>query len=215
MTDDSARHHRRSIRLKGYDYTQAGAYFVTLVTAGREYIFGEIKDNEMVLNNIGQLVSILWQALPIHFPIALGYWVVMPNHLHGIIILRPVDLGILDQTANVHVRGEAGRLEIICEPNISLPPASPLRAASQNSRPHGTACGSLAAVVQNFKSLTTRRVNALRNTPAAPLWQRNYFEHIIRSDDEWDQISRYIHSNPLRWAEDVENPVGARGVSHE
>ena len=85
---------RQSIRLEGYDYTQPGAYFITLVTAGRENIFGQIKGGEMILNNFGSLITALWQALPVHFPVVSDDLMVMPNHLHGIIILRPEDMGI-------------------------------------------------------------------------------------------------------------------------
>ncbi len=208
MKNPSNAHHRRSIRLKGFDYRQGGAYFVTLVVAGRENLFGKIDGSEMVLNETGKLVAALWQALPFHFPISLGNWVVMPNHHHGIIVLRPDELGLNDidhPEIIVGGRGEAVGRVISGAQIFSNPTASPLRA------PHGTAPGSLAAIVQSFKSLSTRRVNALRNTTGAPLWQRNYYEHIIRNDEEWDLIARYISSNPLRWAEDEENPFANVG----
>jgi REP element-mobilizing transposase RayT len=243
MSDESGHFHRRSIRLKGYDYRQAGAYFVTLVTAAHECIFGDVKNDLVVLNNTGCLVSALWQALPSHFSIALGDWVVMPNHLHGIIILQNGDGGgngdrggggrgeasganILDSQTNGGDgvgRGEASGANILDSKTNSLPDASPLRARSRArspsvkwekpenppGRPNGTESGSLGAIIQNFKSITTRRVNNLRPKAASEsLWQRNYHEHIIRSDQEWDVISRYIIANPIRWDEEKNFPPG-------
>ena len=222
MSDESGHFHRRSIRLKGYDYRQAGAYFVTLVTAGHECIFGDVKNDLVVLNNTGCLVSALWQALPSHFSIALGDWVVMPNHLHGIIILQNGDGGGNGDRGGGG-RGEASGANILDSKTNSLPDASPLRARSRArspsvkwekpenppGRPNGTESGSLGAIIQNFKSITTRRVNNLRPKAASEsLWQRNYHEHIIHSDQEWDVISRYIIANPIRWDEEKNFPTG-------
>ena len=184
-------HHRRSIRLKGYDYTLAGAYFVTLVTHGRENWFGEVVGGEMRLNHIGQCAAAVWQTLSNHFGLTLGEWVWMPNHMHGILILDDlVDPG----------KGEASGDFIDLLSPAPLPDASPLR-------PHGTAPGSLNAIIQNYKSVSTRRINTLRDSPGQPLWQRNYYEHIIRSADDWSRIHVYIQANPAQWEHDREfNP---------
>ncbi len=166
------------MRLKGHDYSQAGAYFVTLCTQSRECLFGEIVDMEMRLNELGRIVSECWDDMPKHFPnVELDEFVMMPNHMHGIILIT-VDVG-------------AKHLQIAAN-------ASPL---------HGTQSGSLGAIIQNFKSVSTRKINQLREPRGVTIWQRNYFEHIIRNDKELNSIRDYIAANPARWEEDKENPA--------
>ena len=90
---DPKKHHRRSIRLKGYDYSQAGAYYVTIVTYQRDCLFGEILNKEMSLNDFGKIAVECWRAIPEHFPfVELGAYVIMPNHVHGIIVIRHDEL---------------------------------------------------------------------------------------------------------------------------
>lgn len=195
MKYDPLKHHRRSIRLKGYDYAHAGAYFVTLVTRGRECIFGEIVDGEMRANPLGEIAAYYWQELPRHFAlVTMDAFVVMPNHAHGIIMIAA------DST------GEASAAQVSDTSRRSSADASPLR-------PIGTQSGSLGAVVQNFKSVTTRKINQRRATPGAPVWQRNYYERIIRDEAELNRIRRYIVENPLRWALDAENPAARGGAA--
>ena len=179
-------HHRRSIRLKSYDYSQAGAYFVTLITQGRECLFGQVVQDEMELSDVGRLVAEEWQKLPLRFPhVTLDASMVMPNHLHGVIVIG--DAG----------KGEASARSGIVNINAASADASPLR-------PIGTLSGSLGAVIQNFKSTSSRRVNALRQTLGASIWQRNYYEHIIRDEKDLNRIREYIAHNPLKWALDTE-----------
>jgi putative transposase len=163
-------HHRRSIRLSGYDYTQAGRYFITICTYNRQNLFGEIVNGEMALNEYGRIVAACWQELARHFPnITLGEWVIMPNHVHGIIVIG---------------RGEASAAD-----------ASPLQ-------PNGTQPGSIGAMAQNFKSVAARKINKLRGTPGTAVWQRNYWEHIIRDQQAYQRIAQYIINNPAKWDED-------------
>jgi REP element-mobilizing transposase RayT len=170
-----ARHHRRSIRLKGYDYTAAGAYFVTLVTHQRGCIFGEIVADEMWLNALGEIVAEEWERTPtIRAEMELDEWVVMPNHIHGIVVITTVGVG-----ADV---GADGR--------------PPLQRAPK----------SLGAFVAGFKSVVTKRINEHRATPGQPVWQRNYYEHIIRNEAALAHLRAYIHNNPLKWALDNDNP---------
>ncbi len=173
---DPERFHRRSIRLKGYDYTQAGAYFVTLCVVSRECLFGEVVEGVMHLSDLGRIVAAQWNAIPTHFPNAsLDVAVVMPNHHHGILVLD------------------------------GSHPHGPRHPQHQDRRPHGTEPGSLGSVLQNFESVATRKVNRLRGTPGWQLWQRNYYEHVIRDEEEANRIRAYILSNPARWASDREN----------
>jgi putative transposase len=174
-------HHRRSIRLPGYDYSQPGAYFVTLVTKNREELFGHVVNGQMLLNDIGICAASVYKTLPEHFPIRITSWIIMPNHLHGILILPRM--------------GEASVSTISDFIFDVVPDAS-------SRRPIGTTSGSLGAIVQNYKSISTRRINYKRHAPGAQVWQRNYYEHIIRGDEEYHQIADYINNNPQRWAED-------------
>lgn len=180
---------RRSIRLKGYDYAQPGAYFVTICTQDRQCLFGDIAEGQTRLNTLGEVVLACWANLPHHFPhVELDAFVVMPNHVHGIVVIT-------------HRRGEASGPNTRI-PGLAAPDASPLL--------DGTRPGSLGAIVQNFKSVSTRRINTMRSAPGLPVWQRNYYEHVIRNEHELDRIREYIASNPMQWAMDSENPDHVR-----
>lgn len=186
MPCDPFKYHRRSIRLHGYDYTQAGAYFVTIVACNRECLFGEVVGGEMRVNACREIVVACWDTLPEHFSaVELDAFVVMPNHVHGIIVIggEGVDQG----------KGEAFSAELSAEK------ASPLQ-------PHGTIPGSVGAIIQNFKSVSTRKINQLRDITGVPVWHRNYFEHIIRNEKSLNAIRAYTVGNSANWAHDKENP---------
>ena len=174
---DPQNHHRQSIRLKEYDYTQPGAYFVTSVTRQRACWFGDIHHGTMVLNAFGHIADECWRAIPEHFPaVELGAYVIMPNHVHGIIV-------IADRTGAALLR-----------------PNEPLR---PNVKP-----GSLGAIIRSYKSAVSYRIHREHN--ATGIWQRNYYEPIIRTDADLHRITEYIHANPLRWNDDDENPARAK-----
>lgn len=182
MPYDPNRHHRRSIRLQGYDYSRQGAYFVTLCTTNRECLFGEIVDGKLMLNEYGQIVHEEWLNTALVRPsVVLDEYVVMPNHLHGIIVLTDTD----------HV-GATRRV---------APPVYP---------PKGPTPGSIGAIIAQFKATSTKSVNRLRSTKGVRVWQRNYFEHIIRDERSLNLIREYIRRNPNLWADDLENPVNSR-----
>ncbi|MGZ8445040.1 MAG: transposase [Candidatus Binatia bacterium] len=190
MKHDADKQQRRSIRLPGYDYAQAGAYFVTIVTKDRMCLFGEIVDREMLPNQFGRIVQSTWNDLPEHYPcVECGSFVVMPNHVHGITMLAEDSAGgKSDVGAGLKpARGVAGPNSV----RAGLKPAP-----------------TLPEIIRAFKTFSARRVNGMRNTPGVPLWQRNYYEHIIRSEDELMRIREYIANNPLQWEMDQENPNG-------
>ena len=164
MAHDPQKHHRRSIRLPGFDYTQDGLYFVTLATQERACLF----DDPIMYT----LAETLWQQIPRHFPfVSLDAWVLMPNHLHGILLL-------------------AGRPEG--------------RGDRSNSK---LAPGSLGAIIGNYKSVTTRRLNQIAGLEGRTVWQRNYYERVIRSETELAAIRKYIEQNPAHWALDEHHPA--------
>ena len=169
MTFDPRKHNRRSIRLKGYDYSRPGAYFVTVCIHDRESLFGEITSRVMHLNDMGLIAQRTCFDLPRHYlHVVLDAMVIMPNHLHGVIVLTEDD--------------EADK------PRQGLP-----------------------EIVRGFKSYSARRINALRQTPGLPVWQRNYYEHIVRDQEDWERIRDYIQINPQEWDRDLENPFGRGG----
>jgi REP element-mobilizing transposase RayT len=167
------KHHRRSIRLKEYDYSQAGAYFVTICAQNRDCLFGDIIDREIQLNTVSKMVRMWWNYLPKKYPnVELDDYTIMPNHLHGIIVIN-----------DHYRRGE-----------VTSPLQSPL--------PQPT----LGKIIAYFKYQSTKYVNQLHKTPGIKLWQRNYYEHIIRDENEINRIRKYIIENPLKWDMDNENP---------
>jgi REP element-mobilizing transposase RayT len=172
MTYNPNIHHRKSIRLPGYDYSQAGAYFITICTYNRLSLFGEIINGEMFLNAAGMTAQQCWNAIPEHFPVVeLGEFVVMPNHVHGII----------------HITQNVGAKNFL-----------PLR-ANNYSPQHGTS-KTIGSMVRGFKIGVTKWFR--HNTDIQTVWQRNYHEHIIRNEESYLKIADYIQANPLRWQED-------------
>ncbi len=193
-------HHRRSIRLKDYDYAQAGAYFITICTQGRECLFGEIKDGKMELNPVGRMVQTVWEKLPEHYPgVDIDEFIVMPNHVHGNILLTEI----------------VGAGPRACPaPRTEQSQNKDGRPLLKTGRPQGAAPTlALGDVVYRFKSLTTTRYReGVQKNNWLPfpgrLWQRNYYEHIIRDEDSLNKIRDYVVHNPLRWEFDRENILG-------
>ena len=187
MKYDPDLHHRRSIRLKGYDYSQAGLYFITICTQNRLCVFGEIKNGEMVLNDAGMMIKTVWHEIPVYYHgFNIHEFIVMPNHVHGII-------QIISNSKSVG----AG------------PCACPINEWKQIiGQPQGVApTMSLSDIVHRFKTLTTKRyTDGVKNNNwprfDKRLWQRNYYEHIIRNEKTYYQISEYIETNPLKWKND-------------
>jgi len=211
-------HQRRSIRLRGYDYSSNGAYFVTICTQGRGCLFGVVADGTMHLNDAGLMLSEWWLKLPERFPaIAMDEYLVMPNHFHGIIMINDADTELSPH--DVDRRGE---------PRVRPPLEScirpPLNGEHENQgehkvRPYGTPAGSVGRIVQAFKSMTTNAyihgVNE-HGWPPFPgrLWQRNYYERVIRDERELDVARKYILENPIKWDLDRENPQNAPAATY-
>ena len=167
---------RRSIRLQGYDYSHVGVYFVTIATQDRLCLFGDVADGQVLLNDMGRLAADAWQRLETRYPyVILDEYVVMPNHLHGIVVI----------TGD---KGEDGR------PNAIDGGRSARR-------------GPLGRLIGAFKMVAAKQINLARDTVGHPLWQRNYYERIVRGEAELARIRAYIRSNPSDWEMDSENPA--------
>jgi putative transposase len=174
MTYDPEKHHRRSIRLKGFDYSRSAVYFVTICVQNRECLFGTISQNQLLLNDAGTMVSAEWLALPARFPsVLLDEFIVMPNHFHGIIYISPDSIADAD-----------------CKP-------------FDNPK--------LGKIIGAFKSIVNNNyITGVKTNDWEPfnqrLWQRNYFEHIVRDDSGLQKIQEYIQNNPFTWEIDSLHP---------
>jgi REP element-mobilizing transposase RayT len=197
---DPDHHHRRSIRLKGYDYAQAGAYFVTICTHNRACLFGDIVDDSIRLNDAGQLVQEVWTVIPTQHPgIAIDEFVVMPNHIHAIIMIASTTT-VGAQFIAPHSAPHSG------SPG---PPATIGTTGTAGAMNHAPTVG---AIVRAYKARVTVAINQRQGTRGVPVWQRNFYEHIIRDDDTLDRIRQYIVDNPAQWAHDPENTSPAGGT---
>lgn len=207
MPHYSGEHHRHSIRLPGYDYSLAGAYFVTIVTQGRVCLFGSVVQGEMMLNDIGRLIEHRWHEIPPHFPnVQLDAFVIMPNHIHGIIIITGVGAGLVPAQSD-----SAGLVPAQSDPGATT------RVAPTMGNMGVPAVGDMGAptvgdIVGAFKSMTTvEYIRGVKQGLWPPfhrrLWQRNYYEHIIRNERELAAIQQYIRDNPANWKSDAERPT--------
>ncbi|MCU0662783.1 MAG: hypothetical protein MUC50_10715 [Myxococcota bacterium] len=197
--------HRRFIRLRDYDYSQAGAYFVTICAKDRACLFGDVLNGEMRLNDAGRMVADVWITLPTRFPsIDIDEIVVMPNHFHAVVVFTDCDT-VPERDVGAPLVGAP----------CTLVGALAQRAGTRPAPTDGTRTKlTLGDVVGAFKSMTTDQyvVGVKQNDWSAfpgKLWQRNYYEHIIRDDDELSRIRRYIIDNPAQWIFDREHPVNA------
>lgn len=169
MSFDPKQHHRRSIRLDGYDYSQPGGYFITLVVHQRRCLFGDVVNGVVNLSAIGQIVEEEWlRTAVIRKELILDDYMIMPDHFHAVLLLTEMVEKIKD--------GAVAK-------QIFRPPKS------------------LGSLVAGFKAATTHRINSIRQTPGAPVWLRNYYDRILRNEDELNQVRAYIRTNPARWPE--------------
>jgi REP element-mobilizing transposase RayT len=201
-------HHRHSVRLKGYDYSQQGAYFVTVCTQHKECIFGAIKDNVIHLNECGKIVEKeLLITEQVRNYAEIDEYVIMPNHVHIILILNG-NVGArrcLAPERLEHTEKNVNRNRKIIT-NYANPGATH-RVAPTKLKPH-----TVSAIIGQFKSIVTKQTNNFRETSGIPVWQRNYYDHIIRNEDELNQIREYIVNNPLRWDDDENNPINCEDI---
>jgi putative transposase len=172
---------RRSIRLKGWDYSSSGLYFITVCTQNRGCVLGKIAKGELELNESGYFVAQCWRDIPKHFPHAeLDEFIVMPNHVHGIIAIFD-SVGAYNHTPRQ------------METNNHLPSLS-MRSP----------CKTIGSMIRGFKIGCSKCFD--KNTDMSIIWQRNYYEHIIRNEAELTNTRQYIRENPATWLEDDENP---------
>ncbi|MCF8130334.1 MAG: transposase [Deltaproteobacteria bacterium] len=208
MRQKSPKSSRRSIRLPGYDYSQVGAYFITICTQNRECLFGDIMNLEMMLNDAGRMLETVWNELPKFYArVSTDAFQIMPNHIHGIIVItRASD------------KSSVGAGPRAC-PFVAQSRRDAQRGTGQPQgvAPTGVKSGfervlSLSDIVHRFKTMTTKRYSdgvKQHGWPSFPgkLWQRNYYEHIIRNENDMARIREYVINNPVQWDTDRENPM--------
>jgi REP element-mobilizing transposase RayT len=166
-------HHRRSIRLKDYDYRQSGYYFVTICTQGHSNLLGRVTNGQMRCNIFGNIVWQTWIDLPNHnYNTELGEFIVMPDHVHGIVLINDI----------VHMGNSGAGLE---------------HAPTQKLKFHG-----LSEIIRQFKTFSARRINQIRHSPGIHVWQRDYYERIIRNENQYRNVVKYIIENPRNWKND-------------
>ncbi len=193
MTYNPAKHHRHSIRLKGYDYSQAGLYFITICCQDRICRFGHVENGEMVLNELGMVAYNEWAKLPERFPnIELDVFQIMPNHIHGIIALVGATLAVAPQIIRLPRNNTVA-------PNDAVSPNDAVIRATARVAP------TVSDIVGAYKSLVVNeclKIFKLNNETMGKLWQRNYYERIIRDEPSYINISKYIKNNPTNWNND-------------
>ena len=172
-------HHRKSIRLKDHDYSRDGLYFITICCKNKECLFGEIQREEMILNEYGAITNHCWLHIPEHFPDAILHThIVMPNHIHGIIEIAQPEIPYA---------------------NVGAENFQPLHHAHRNQF-QKMIPRSVGSIVKGFKIGVTKWFR--ENTDIETVWQRNYYEHIIRNEQDYRTIAQYIRNNPSRWNDD-------------
>ncbi len=177
------KYRNETTRLKSWDYGWNGSYFVTICTKNRERFFGEINNDEMFLSEIGKIANRCWKEIPDHFPfVKLGEFVVMPNHVHGIIVIDKKDDGRFSKSY------------------VGTQNLASLHASKQNSlNKFGPQSKNLGSIVRGFKIGVTKKARKIRTDFQ---WQARYYDHIIRDQESFNNISEYIRNNPSQWKED-------------
>ena len=258
MNPKSSLPQRRAMRLRSYDYSQPGAYFVSICAQHRKCLFGTIIDGQMRLNEIGEIVVECWSRIPQHFPsVELGEYVIMPNHIHGIIALnivgarspRPIgEEQSISPTVGARSPRPIGEEQSISptvgtrsprpigeeqsiSPTVGARSPRPIgeeqsispTVGTRSPRPIGEEQSisptvgtrsprpsdnspSLGKIVAYFKYQSTKHINQHHNMPGTRIWQRNYYDHVIRDDTDLQRIRRYIQDNPMKWALDQLHP---------
>jgi putative transposase len=170
MSSDTPQQHRKSIRLANHNYHQPGSYFITICSHNRAAIFSTIRDNVSHLSIYGEVINNCWHVIPKHFPtIRSDSFVIMPNHIHGII----------------HIDDWDKNKPVIPESVSSLKPSS------------------LSSIVASFKSASTKFIRKRINNTSVEVWQRNYYDRVIRNEKELLEVCQYIEANPFKWSEDL------------
>jgi putative transposase len=190
---------RKSIRLSGYDYSLPGAYFITIMTFHRECIFGDVNNQRMIINQYGQIVDRTWHELTNHYPnINLDAYIIMPNHFHGIVLIED-DTTIKNASPASDMQG----ISTINEQRKTLENPDTFRENGNRIVDEmRTNSHDLSEIIRAFKSFSAKKINILRGSQGFPVWQRSFYDRVIRDENEYQKIYDYIQTNPQNWLED-------------
>ena len=208
-------HHRQSIRLRGYDYSQPGSYFITICTQHRECNLGELINGEIQFTVRGMIASLFWLEIPHHFPnVELDQFILMPNHIHGIIVIRDSDnIGeINNRETNPKMGGETNP-KMGGETHRKMGGETNPKMGGETHRKMGGETPplqdrkpTLGQIIAYYKYRTTKIINQIDDTPGQRMWQRNFYDRIIRTEKALHIMRQYIINNPYRWKKDLYNP---------
>lgn len=229
------KYRRDPIRLKDWDYAQNGYYYITICTEIRENIFGEVINNKITLNNAGQITQDFWLQIPQHFNNAtLDDFIIMPDHIHGIIVLDDERDRLnesvetlhcnVSRTKNEQLKTNPSKLYIRNPSRIKNNPSKPKTQKSLQCNDSTSAFKthnfysqispkpkSISTIIRSFKSICTKTINKLPNLNQKFIWQSGFYDHIIRNEPDYLRIKKYIHLNPLKLHLDRNNPENHNG----
>jgi len=222
MSTNNPRYHRpfdnaqgrRSIRLPEYDYSQEGAYYITICAQDRKCLFGEIRNGKIILSECGRIVDDWWQNIPERYSgVKLDEYAIMPNHMHAIIVITDdaicrgeVASPLGGKVDGVMKSGDGIEIPDVAISSMGESVGGITKSGEMTSPLRGTGKHTLGQILAFYKYQTTKSINAIYNSPGNKIWQRNYWEHVIRNEMSLYKIRKYIHDNPLYWAADDENP---------
>ena len=191
-----------STRLKDWDYSANGAYYITICVKNREYLFGNINDGKLILSDLGQFAERCWREIPIHFPfVQLDEFIIMPNHVHGIIIINKSDDMSSVETQNL------ASLQLSSKRNLQK---TQNLASLQSSSKYGPQSKNIASIIRGYKIGVTKYSS---NNNISFKWQPRFFDHIIRDDKSLQKIREYIVNNPINWQDDEMNQSNGKSNS--
>jgi putative transposase len=201
---------RRLLRLPGYDYSNNGAYYVTICIHDRtQRLFGDVINDKMKLSDVGYIVYNQWQQLPERFPhIQLDEFVVMPNHVHGIVIINRIERAPARGAPTNPINLQDKEYYNVNTVGAGLAPAREYFDTKSDIIPNDSNYATIGTVVGTYKSLVANECLKLfksQNRYMGHLWQRNYYEHVIRDEKSLQSVRRYISENPQKWSIDKEN----------
>jgi REP element-mobilizing transposase RayT len=203
---------RTSPRHPSFDYRTTAAYFVTVCAHERRLLFGEVRQGRMKLNQLGQIVAEQWeQSEKMREEVILDAFIIMPNHLHGIICLVPSDVDdVSPRGYDLSIGEETVDSETAPNDDVGTTGGSSLRTQEEGNNPKGPPARSLSSIMAGFKSAVTKRINQHRGTPGRTVWQSRYYDRVFRNESEWRACRHYIEQNPGRWWEDRYHPQSER-----
>jgi putative transposase len=185
-----------STRLKNWDYSSDGYYFITICTKNRACVFGNVIDEKLILSEIGKIVETEWlKSFEMRADLICDEYCIMPNHIHGIVVIHNADTVHNVETVETHVRASL-------QPNDSIQPNDSLHFENPSKPIAIRTPKSISSFVSGFKSSATKKINEMRGTPCLPVWQSRFYDHIIRREDDLNRIRIYIMNNPQNWDED-------------